>query len=113
MRAGRKPYAGLTRTVAPAKRPCPPCCSYPKLRRECCNVEHARAQPSLSPVLIALFKGVVYEDQNENLWQALLHLQPRVRDQVSVFGLELVLDEAEGYAYLRQRPTGPEETELP
>jgi uncharacterized protein DUF4194 len=76
-------------------------------------VEHARKQPALSPVLIALFKGVVYEDQNEDLWQALLHLQPRVRDQVSVFGLELVVDDAEGYAYLRQRPTGPEETELP
>jgi uncharacterized protein DUF4194 len=76
-------------------------------------VEHSRKQPALSPVLIALFKGVVYEDQNEDLWQALLHLQPRVRDQVSVFGLELVVDEAQGYAYLRQRPTGPEETELP
>jgi hypothetical protein len=76
-------------------------------------MEHARTRPTLPPVLIALFKGVLYEDQSENLWQALLHLQTRVRDQVSVFGLELVLDESEGYAYLRQRETGAEEAELP
>ncbi len=31
-------------------------------------------------------------------------LQARVRDYVTVLGLELVLDEAEGYAFLRSRP---------
>jgi hypothetical protein len=67
---------------------------------------------SLSAVLIALFKGVLYHDQRPDLWQALLQLQAKVRDHASVFGLELVLDEAEGYAYLRQRPAGEDE-ELP
>lgn len=56
----------------------------------------------LSPLLIHLLKGVLYRDQQEVLWQALLTLQSRVRDYVAVLGLELVLDEAEGYAYLRQ-----------
>src|SRR5690606_11094180 len=58
----------------------------------------------LSAVLITLFKGVLYHDQRPELWQALLQLQAKVRDHAAMFGLELVLDEAEGYAYLRQRP---------
>lgn len=71
------------------------------------------APPPLSAVLIALFKGVVYQDQGADLWQALFQLQTRVRDQVAVFGLEFVLDEAEGYAYLRQRQTSEGDAALP
>ena len=67
----------------------------------------------LSPILIGLFKGVLYQDQNPDRWQGLLNLQARVRDYVSVLGLELILDEAEGYAYLRQRAQSNGETELP
>ena len=39
----------------------------------------------------------------------------RVRDYVTVLGLDLVLDEAEGYAFLRSRPNldGDPETSLP
>jgi len=69
--------------------------------------------PELSPVLIALFKGVLYRDQQEKLWQDLLRLQGRVIDYVGVLGLELHLDEAEGYAYLGQRPAAAGEEELP
>lgn len=36
-----------------------------------------------------------------------------MRDYCAVIGLELVFDEAEGYAYLRQRPRAFDETELP
>jgi len=71
------------------------------------------AQPALSPVLITLFKGVLYQDQSPDLWRSLLALQGRVRDHAAVFGLELMLDEAEGFAYLRQRPAGDDEPELP
>ncbi|SRR5581483_3035374 len=68
------------------------------------------AEHKLSPVLIALFKGVLYQDANAVLWQSLLTLQPRVRDYVAVLGLELILDESEGYAYLRQKPQADEES---
>lgn len=68
--------------------------------------------PALSPVLITLFKGVLYQDQSPDLWRSLLELQGRVRDHAGVFGLELMLDEAEGFAYLRQR-SADDETELP
>lgn len=67
----------------------------------------------LSPLLITLFKGVLYQDQNPALWQDLTRLQARVRDYISVLGLELIFDEAEGYAYLRQRPPTEGENELP
>lgn len=58
----------------------------------------------LSSLLIPLLKGVIYRDADTVLWSALLDLQARVRDYVTVLNLELVLDEAEGYAFLRSRP---------
>jgi len=64
-------------------------------------------------VLITLMKGVLYQEQDARLWQELLELQARVRDYVAVLGLELMLDEAEGYAWLRTRETGEGESELP
>jgi hypothetical protein len=67
----------------------------------------------LSLVLISLMKGVTDREADPTLWQALLGLQPRVRDHVSILGLDLVLDEAEGYAYLRQHPLQEGEAELP
>ena len=57
----------------------------------------------LSLLLITLMKGVLYQEQDVRLWQQLLDLQARVRDYVTVLGLELMLDEAEGYAWLRTR----------
>lgn len=69
--------------------------------------------PTLPRVLIGLMKGVVYQDVDESLWQNLLALQARVRDYVAVLGLELILDEAEGYAFLRSRPTEDGEADLP
>ncbi len=75
--------------------------------------EAAAAARSISPVLIALFKGVLYHDASPELWQSLLELRARVRDHAAVFGLELMLDEAEGYAYLRQRPPAEDEPALP
>jgi hypothetical protein len=58
----------------------------------------------LSTLAITLLKGVLYRDEDERLWNALLGLQARLRDYVSVLALDLVLDESEGYAFLRSRP---------
>lgn len=57
----------------------------------------------LSTVAIALLKGVIYRDGNERLWADLIELQTHVRDYVAVLGLELVVDEAEGYAFVKSR----------
>jgi hypothetical protein len=58
----------------------------------------------LSILVISLLKGVVYQENDGALWQSLIQLQARVRDHIAVLGLELVLDEAEGYAFLRAQP---------
>jgi hypothetical protein len=67
----------------------------------------------LSTLAITLLKGVIYREGDERMWGALLDLQARVRDYVSVLGLELVLDEAEGYAFLRSRPEQAEDDAAP
>lgn len=58
----------------------------------------------LSVMLVSLLMGVLYRDGDERQWAALLNLQARVRDYVAVLNLDLVLDEAEGYAFLKSRP---------
>jgi uncharacterized protein DUF4194 len=68
-------------------------------------------EPDLPFAVITLMKGVVYRDTHERAWKHLLQLQPRVRDYVEVLGLQVVIDEAEGYAFLRQRPSGEGEGE--
>jgi hypothetical protein len=69
----------------------------------------------LSAVVVPLLKGVLYQEVDSGQWNAMLQLQARVRDYVTVLGLDLVLDEAEGYAFLRSRPNldGDPETSLP
>lgn len=62
----------------------------------------------LSSVVVPLLKGVLYQEENPALWGALMHLQAGVRDYVAVLGLELILDEAEGYAFLRSCPDDEE-----
>ncbi len=67
------------------------------------EVETANSH-DLSTLAIPLLKGVIYQETDPSLWLSLLNLQARVRDYVAVLGLELVLDEAEGYAFLRSKP---------
>ncbi len=61
-------------------------------------------QPDLTSLVVPLLKGVLYREDDAAQWAALLQLQPRVRDYVAVLALQLVVDEAEGYAYLRSQP---------
>ncbi len=62
------------------------------------------SEPDLSLAVTQLMKGVVYRDTHERAWRHLLQLQPQVREYVAVLGLQVVVDEAEGYAFCRQRP---------
>jgi Domain of unknown function (DUF4194) len=70
-------------------------------------------RPDLSALAITLLRGVLYRETEERLWGALLDLQARVRDYVAVLGLDLVLDEAEGYAFLKSRPESTDNAEEP
>lgn len=68
------------------------------------EIENTIATNDLSALVIVLLKGVIYQEADAGLWNALINLQTRVRDYVAVLCLELALDEAEGYAFLRSLP---------
>jgi hypothetical protein len=74
----------------------------------------AAATPTdLSAAVINLMKGPVYRDTHERTWNALLSVRREVADHVAVLNLQVIVDEAEGYAYLRSRPADEEVEELP
>jgi hypothetical protein len=62
------------------------------------------AELDLPLAVTQLMKGVVYRDTHDKAWRHLLQLQPQVRDYVAVMGLTVIIDEAEGYAFMRSRP---------
>ncbi|MBE2253461.1 MAG: DUF4194 domain-containing protein, partial [Myxococcus sp.] len=74
--------------------------------------EPIEATDGLPCVVIALMKGVVWREDDERRWQRLLSLQARVRDHIGIMGLQLEVDENEGYALLRQ-PPADDASELP
>lgn len=67
----------------------------------------------LAVAVVNLMKGPVYHDANERVWQTVLSRRREVADYVSVIGLETVIDEGEGYAFLRSRPVEDDDPELP
>jgi hypothetical protein len=76
--------------------------------------EASPAGPSdLSLAVIHLCKGPVYRDTHEKIWGLVLSLRPQVGDYVGVLGLAVVVDEAEGYAYLRSQPADDGGADVP
>ena len=71
------------------------------------------ASTAISPILVVLMKGVLWREDDERRWVQLVALQARIRDHVGLLGLALEVDEAEGYAFLRQRPQDDGEEPLP
>jgi hypothetical protein len=71
------------------------------------------AESNLSLAVVHLMKGVVYRDSHPVAWRHLLQLQVQVRDYAAVMGLVVVIDEAEGYAFLRSRPDDQDGVETP
>lgn len=67
----------------------------------------------LSLVVVHLFKGPLYRDTHEKLWGALARMRAAVSDYVAVLGLQVEVDESEGYAFLRSRVAGDDEDDMP
>lgn len=61
-------------------------------------------QHDLTGLVVPLLRGVLYREDAAARWAALLPLQARVRDYLAVLALELVVDEVEGYAFVRAQP---------
>ena len=69
--------------------------------------------PDLTLVLVHLFKGALYHDTHEKLWVKLLEQRTAVADYVAVVGLQLNVDESEGYAFLRGKPANDDTFDVP
>jgi len=67
----------------------------------------------LSVAVINLLKGPIFRDTHERPWVLLLAHRNEVADHVAVLGLQVHVDEAEGYAYLRSRPDDDESNDIP
>ncbi len=63
--------------------------------------------------LIYLLKGIIYYDNNPEIWNELINNQYEIRGYFSQIGLDLFIDEAEGYAFLRQQNLEDGEIEIP
>lgn len=68
---------------------------------------------AVSAASIALMRGVVYSDADEDTWATLMRGSGPVRDHFATIGVEVVIDDVEGYAYLRQSDDDGDEDALP
>lgn len=57
----------------------------------------------VAATIIRLMQGVVYRTSDEDTWLVLERQGAGVRDHFATIGVDVVTDEAEGYAYLRSR----------
>ncbi len=70
-------------------------------------------QHATSATIIRLMRGVVYRESDEDAWLTLDRHGAVVRDHFATIGVEVVVDETEGYAYLRSRPDVDGDEPLP
>ncbi|MGH3555439.1 MAG: DUF4194 domain-containing protein [Mycobacterium sp.] len=70
--------------------------------------EHA-----IASAIIRLMQGVVYRESDEDTWLTLERLGAGVRDHFATIGVDVVVDDAEGYAYLRSQPSEEGDEVLP
>ena len=82
---------------------------FPFTRTHVIKMNEPEHQPTISPVVIHLLKGILFRNIQPVLWNDLLELQAQVKDYVEVVGLDLTVDDIEGYAYLTQITTSEED----
>ncbi len=68
---------------------------------------------AVAAAIIRLMQGVVYRTSDEETWQTLERWGAGVRDHFATIGVDVVVDDTEGYAYLRSRPEEDGEEALP
>lgn len=68
---------------------------------------------AFSEALIALLKGIVNEASDVRIWNMILEQQVYIEDYVSKIGLQLIISNQDGYAYLTQIDYREEQKPLP
>ncbi len=59
------------------------------------------SEQAAAVAIIKLMRGVVYRDSDESTWADLSRETATVRAHFAAIGVDVVIDDAEGYAYLR------------
>ncbi len=62
---------------------------------------------------ICLFKGILYRDGNPKIWADMLKNIVSLENYFQIVGLRVYVDEAEGYAYLKQDVRDEENSDTP
>ena len=68
---------------------------------------------SVASTVIELMRGVVYQESHETAWQTLGRYSGQIRDHFATLGVDVIVDDTEGYAYLKTRPETEGEEPLP
>ncbi len=68
---------------------------------------------SVAAAIIRLMRGVVYRESDEDTWWTLERQGAAVRDHFATIGVDVVVDDTEGYAYLRSQDEVDGEASLP
>lgn len=68
---------------------------------------------TFSRTLVALFRNIVYRDESSEYWETIESKYQKIEDYVSKIGLTLIVDDMDGYAYLKQRSYGEDEDAVP
>ena len=71
------------------------------------------AEAAVATAIIRLMRGVVYRESDEDTWALLERNAAPVRDHFSTIGVQVVVDDVEGYAYLRSVEEEDSEEPLP
>ena len=75
--------------------------------------EEEKNNYNFSKILINLMKGIVYREDDINIWNYLEDNESQVSEHFKIIGLRLIVDKSRGYAYLKQIIFNPEEEQLP
>lgn len=70
-------------------------------------------QRAVPRAIIKLMSGVVYRESDADTWQTLQRSLGPIRDHFATIGVDVVLDAAEGYAYLVSLPDPDDAEPLP
>ena len=75
--------------------------------------EEEKNNYNFSKILINLMKGIVYREDDVNIWNYLEDNESQVSEHFKIIGLRLIVDKSRGYAYLKQIIFNQEEEQLP
>lgn len=76
------------------------------------DISEEKNNYNFSKILINLIKGIVYREDDVNIWNYLEDNESRVSEHFKIIGLRLIIDKSRGYAYLKQN-IFEEEEQLP